>query len=154
MSEQQPIPEDIQSNIRARLRLAREARGISKVGAEWACASTLNTWENRDCSSIRLRDLYIMSQALGWNLMETLAYISDNSPPPESSQDRSWRRMSIYLRSLSPELAEAACDIVERLVTFSGDHLGGITRKVVHAGGPLRQNPKQRAQAALRMADD
>lgn len=140
------IPEEIQEHMRNRLRMLRESRGMLRSKMNTVSASSIQKYETRDISSLRLGDIYSLSLEYNISMDEMINYLVGDTPKPRTAVGQRMQRINVYLSSLSDSHQELACDIVQKLVAHTVDE--SIKRTVDNSPG-VKRNSKNVVQDAL-----
>lgn len=146
-----PIPEDHQREMRLRLRMLRESRGIQKSDVTTVSAGTLVNYEEHDLSTARFGDMYALAEEYGVSPKELMTFLfSDDGYDPElTPTQRRMRRIETYLTSLDDTHQELATDLVHRVVTHTVDQRQQKPPAKAPKHVAREQTAKQRVRAAL-----
>lgn len=120
------IPEQVQQNIRERMRLLRLSRGrqLSELDPDehMVAATTLGSYELHDMSSMRLYHLYGLAQFLDINFLELIAYLFDTEGNDSliANRQTNSERIVRLMGYLSEDDQKLACDLVDAVVESRG----------------------------------
>lgn len=147
-----PIPKDHQKEMRLRLRMLRESRGIQKTEVTTISAGSLVKYEEHDLSSARIGDLYALAKEYGVEPQELMVYLfaEGDYDPDLTPTQRRVRRLEAYLSSLDELHQELAVDLVQRIVTHTVDQrTGKQVERISDKLGDRERDAKTIVRAAL-----
>lgn len=143
------IPEDVQAPMRNRLKMLRESLGITKTQVRCLSDSSLTNYEHHDLSTMRLGHIRQLAAEYGWSFAELIGYLVGREAGEIEQEARAIRRVGTYMRSMSPETAELACEILRKLVDFDAERGQGK-----YARGAAAPRARDEIAARVRVVTD
>lgn len=109
------IPEDVQSSLRERLVILRKNRGLFAHQIPGISRGAMGKYETADISTMRIADLYLLSEAFGLSLNDLVTFLFGEADII-GDQSANTKRMMRLMSLLSDEDATLACEIIDKLV--------------------------------------